>query len=99
VELGRRCDSADRRREQQRFAAIEREKLQAEGERKALIVHAENVRAETLHRQHRNWREANWLREYLGAMESHIDAIADDDERQEARGLALLMPDVSRHRA
>jgi len=47
VELGRRCDSADRRREQQRFAAIEREKLQAEGERKALIVHAENVRAET----------------------------------------------------
>lgn len=83
-ELERRCDGADRRREQQRLAAIEREKLEAEAERQALIVHAENVRAEALQSQHGKWRDANQLREYLDAMENHIDTITDDDERTEA---------------
>jgi hypothetical protein len=63
-EIKRRSQQADRRREQERLAAIEREKLQAEAERRALVLHAENVRAEVLRDQHARWRQGLQLREY-----------------------------------
>jgi hypothetical protein len=71
-ELERRSQQADRRREQERLAAIEREKRQAEAERQARVLHAENVRAEVLRDQHARWREALQLRDYIAAMDRTI---------------------------
>jgi hypothetical protein len=83
-ELERRADSADRRRKQEELAAIERERLQAEAERRARIVHAENVRAETLRDQHRRWRDAIGLREFLAAMGRAIDNLTDESQKTAA---------------
>lgn len=84
-ELEKRSDRADQRHQQERVAAIERERLLAEAERRARLLHAENVRIETLHTQHRNWREAIQLREYIASMEAVVNAIAADDERRDAQ--------------
>lgn len=83
-ELERRADSADQRRKQEELAATERERLQAEAERRARIVHAENVRAETLRDQHRRWRDAIGLREFLAAMGRAIDNLTDESQKTAA---------------
>jgi hypothetical protein len=79
-ELERRSQQADRRHEQERLAAIEREKLQAEAERRARVLHAENVRADVLRDQHARWREGLQLREYIAAMDRTIAALPDGDD-------------------
>lgn len=76
-ELERRSQQADRRREKERLAAIERDKLQAEAERQARVLHAENVRAEVLRDQHARWREGLQLREYIAAMDRTIATLPD----------------------
>lgn len=83
-ELERRSQQADRRREQQRLAAIEHEKLQAEAERRALVLHAENVRAEALRDQHARWREGLQLHEYIAAMDRNIARLPDGADRAAA---------------
>jgi hypothetical protein len=83
-EIERRSDHADRRREQERLAAIERERMQAEAERRALVLHAQNVRAEVLLDQHARWREGSQLREYIAAMERAIERLPDDGDRAAA---------------
>ncbi|MCV7051276.1 hypothetical protein H7H82_11830 [Mycobacterium heidelbergense] len=83
-EIERQSDQADRRREQERLAAIERERLQAEAERRALILHVENVRAEVLRDQHARWREGLQLREYIAAMDRAIERLPDDVDRAAA---------------
>jgi hypothetical protein len=83
-EIERRSDREDRRREQEKLAAIERERLQAEAERRARILHAENVRAEVLRDQHTRWREGLQLREYLAAMDRAIERLPDGVDRAAA---------------
>ena len=83
-ELERRSDQSDRRREQEQKAAAERERLRAEAERRAVVVHAENMRAEVLRDQHRRWREGLQLREYLAAMDHIIAQSSDGGERAAA---------------
>ncbi len=88
-EIERRSDRADQRQEQERLAAIERERIQAEAARRAAITHAENVRAETLRAQHARWREAIELREYLAAMD---DVIADLTDTASSEGDPISGP-------
>ncbi|WP_421874629.1 hypothetical protein [Mycolicibacterium wolinskyi] len=83
-ELERRADQTDRRQEQERLAAIERERLLTEAERRARVVHAENVRGEVLRAQHAQWREVLQLREYLGAMDMAIDQLPEVADRTAA---------------
>lgn len=83
-EIERRSDQADRRREQERLAAIERERLQAEAERRALVLHVENVRAEVLRDQYKRWHEGLQLREYVAAMDRVIERLPDDVDRAAA---------------
>jgi hypothetical protein len=80
-EIERQSVQADRRREQERLAAIERERLQAEAERRARVLHAQNVRAEVLREQHAQWREGLQLREYIAAMDRAIEQLPDRDDR------------------
>jgi hypothetical protein len=83
-EIERRSDREDRRREQEKLAAIERERLQAEAERRARILHAENVRAEALRDQHARWREGLQLRDYIAAMDRAIQRLPDGADRAAA---------------
>ncbi|ORX14170.1 hypothetical protein AWC27_19725 [Mycobacterium szulgai] len=83
-EIERRSEQAERRREQERLAALERERLQAEAERRALVLHIENVRAEVLREQHARWREGFQLREYIAAMDRVIERLPDDVDRAAA---------------
>jgi hypothetical protein len=80
-EIERRSEHSDRRREQERLATIERERLQAEAERRALVLHAENVRAEVLREQYTRWREGSQLREYIVAMDRVIERLPDGVDR------------------
>jgi hypothetical protein len=83
-EIERRSDRADKRREQEKLAAIEREKLQAEAERRGRILHAENVRAEVLRDQHARWREGLQLRDYVAAMDRVIERLPGGADRAAA---------------
>lgn len=58
--------------------------MQAEAERRALVLHAENVRAEVLRHQHARWREGLQLREYIAAMDRAIERLPDDIDRAAA---------------
>ncbi|WIM87901.1 hypothetical protein PT015_24300 [Candidatus Mycobacterium wuenschmannii] len=85
-EIERQSVQSDRRREQERLAAIERERLQAEAERQARVFHAQNVRAEVLRDQHARWREGLQLREYISAMDRAIEQLPDHIDRLAASG-------------
>jgi hypothetical protein len=82
--MERHADREDACREAERLAAIERQRIRKEAERLAEIQHAENVRAETLRRQHAAWREARQLREFLSAMAAAVDTMAPDGRRDAA---------------
>lgn len=83
-EIERRSACSDRRREQERLAAIERERLQVEAERRALVLHVEKVRAEVLRDQYKRWREGLQLREYIAAMDRVIERLPDGVDRATA---------------
>jgi len=74
--MERHADREDARREADRRAQIEHQRIREEAERLAEIQHAENVRAETLRSQHAAWREASQLREFLDAMTATVDGMS-----------------------
>jgi len=82
--MERHADREDARREAERLAAIECQRIRQEAERLAEIQHAENVRAETLRTQHAAWREARELREFLAAMTATVDAMEPGAQRDAA---------------
>ncbi|WP_319446904.1 MULTISPECIES: hypothetical protein [unclassified Mycobacterium] len=83
-QLERRSQQADRRRERERLAAIEHERLRAEAERQAHMLHTENARADVLRDQHARWREGLHLREYIAAMDRTIASLPNGADRSAA---------------
>jgi hypothetical protein len=72
------------RKDAERRAEVEHQRIRKEAQRLAEIQHAENVRAEPLRSQHAAWREARQLREFLTAMTAAVDAMIPGAERDSA---------------
>lgn len=72
------------RQKAEELAAVEQQQMREEAERLARLRHAENVRADVLRSQHRAWREARELREFIAALRDVAAKIDEGADRAAA---------------